>query len=314
MGKKILITGGAGFIGSHLADRLVREGNEVRVFDKLSTGYVDNLKGVLGKIEFQEGDIRDRDAVERAVEGSDIVYHMAAELGVDRVTYRIPPEVTIDVDLNGTRTVLDECLEEGVDVMLFTSTSEAYGHYELKDLPMREDDDFVPDTFYGKAKLDAEEICRRVSEETGMGTVSVRYFNVYGPRQSMNGYAIPHFVDAAVRNMPIKIHGDGSQLRDFTYIDDAVDATMRVCDKKYSKEVFNIGAGIPISIMEVANKIIDLSGSESGIEFVPPRRPTDLHSKYCDNSKIRKMAGWENTTGLEDGLTKTIEYKRRNMG
>lgn len=313
MGEKILITGGAGFIGSHLTDYLLKDDNEVVVLDNLSTGYIENLSDAKEKICYMQGDVRDGKLLSKALDGVTKVYHMAAEVGVEHVM-KISKSAIWDVDLIGTRKVLDACTNSDVNTLLFASTSEVYGHYSQDKLPMAEDDDFEPDTIYGKAKKKAELLCKQFSDEFGLNAIAVRYFNVYGPRQSLNGYAVPHFIDAALRDYNIRINGNGKQTRDFTFIDDVIDATVKVCDKKHNKEVFNIGTGKPIVIMDLAKKIIDLCGSDSEIKFVLKRRPTDGYDKYADITKIKKHVGWEQKVGLEEGLKKTIQYHKNRIG
>ncbi len=307
MSEKVLITGGAGFIGSHLTECLLKRGDDVVVFDDFSAGRKSNLSGVIDQIECFEGDIRDRTAIDKCLDGVGTIYHMAAIVGVNVVT-KLPDSETVDVDLNGTKTLLEACKDSGVSKLFFASSSEVYGHYPQEKLPMSEDDDFSSDTEYGRAKYRAEMLCKRYYEDYGLKTSSARYFNVYGPRQSLNGYAIPHMIHAALRNKPIEIHGNGKQIRDFTYIDDTVDATIRICDGGYGGEVFNIGTGRSINMNDLADLIIGLCDSKSEIAYIPKRRPTDLQDKYSDPSKIKKMLGWEPSVGLKEGLIRTIEY------
>lgn len=312
MSEKVLITGGAGFIGSHLAECLLKRGDDVVVFDDFSAGRKSNLSGVIDQIECFEGDIRDRRAIDKCLDGVGTIYHMAAIVGVNVVT-KLPDSETVDVDLNGTKTLLEACKDSGIRKLFFASSSEVYGHYPQEKLPMSEDDDFSPDTEYGKAKFRAEMLCKKYYEDYEIKTSSARYFNVYGPRQSLNGYAIPHMIHAALRDKPIEIHGNGKQIRDFTYIDDTVDATIRICDGGYGGEVFNIGTGKSINMNDLADLIIGLCDSKSEIAYVPKRRPTDLQDKYSDPSKIKKMFGWEPSVGLEEGLIRTIDYYKAHL-
>jgi UDP-glucose 4-epimerase len=306
--EKILITGGAGFIGTHLVHNLLNEGNEIVVLDNLSTGNKNNLPY---GVNFIRGDIRDIDTVSFALDGVTKVFHHAAELGVDRIL-RMTDDAMRDVDYFGTKVVLEACRNSDVENLLFASSSEVYGEYDKEKLPMSEDDDFKTDTPYGEAKRNAEILCQDFSDECGINTICVRYFNVYGSRQTLNGYAIPNFIHAALMNRPIKIHGEGKQVRDFTYIDDAVRMTIEVCQNKFNKEIFNIGSGEYMNMIDLANMIIFLCNSRSTIEFVKPRRPTDLHNKYADNSKIMRLTGLD-TTDMTLGLKKTIDYYRSQM-
>jgi UDP-glucose 4-epimerase len=312
MSEKVLVTGGAGFIGSHLVEYLLKRGDHVVVLDDFTTGRKDNLSGVIDHIDYIKGDIRDRKALDKCLDGVGTVYHMAAIVGVNLVN-RLSDSETVNVDLNGTKTLLEGCKESGINNLFFASSSEVYGHYPQEKLPMSENDEFTPDTEYGKAKLSAEMLCKKFFEDYGIKTSSARYFNVYGPRQSLNGYAIPHMIHAAVRNEPLKIHGDGKQIRDFTYIDDTVDASVRICDGGYGGEVFNIGTGKSINMNDLANIIIRLCDSKSEKEYVQKRRPTDLQDKYSNPNKIKKEIGWEPKIGLEEGLTRTIEYFKAGL-
>jgi UDP-glucose 4-epimerase len=297
--KKVLVTGGAGFIGFPLAKKLA-EDNHVVVLDNFSTGRRHNCEN----FDVIEGDIRNTD-IKKILKDVDVVYHMAAELGVERIAGR--DKEVWEVEVEGTKNLLKACVSAGVKKFLFASSSEVYGHYTADKLPMSENHDFKPDTLYGQAKRLCEELCKSYSEKNGLKTISVRYFNVYGPMQTRGGFVIPAFIYSLLNGENIKIHGDGTQTRDFTYVDDAVDATIRVCQDGFDKEVFNIGSGKSVSMNELAKTLMDVSGIETGINYVPLRRPTDTHNKYADVTKIRKAVGWSATTGLEDGLRLTIE-------
>lgn len=311
MEEKILVTGGAGFIGTHLVDYLLREGNEIVILDNLSTGREHNIYNG-NNISFIRGDIRDKKIVSNALKDITKVYHHAAELGVDRIM-EMSDDAMIDVDFHGTKNVLEACRYSDVDTLLFASSSEVYGNYSKEQLPMSEDDDFTPDTPYGTAKRNAEILCQDFSDNYGMNTVCVRYFNVYGQRQTLNGYVVPNFIHAALRNEPIRIHGDGKQIRDFTYIDDAVRMTIGVCRKEFNKEVFNIGSGEYMNMIDLGETIIDLCNSKSTIEFIKARRETDTHNKYSNNSKIVRLTGLDTKIELNEGLRRTIKYYKNQM-
>jgi UDP-glucose 4-epimerase len=300
--EKILVTGGAGLIGSNIAKKLAKD-NHVIILDNFSTGRRENCKN-LDVIEY---DIRNTD-LGKILEGVDVVYHMAAELGVERIVGR--DKELWEVEVDGTENLLKACVNASVKKFLFASTSEVYGHYPDDKLPMSENDAFEPDTLYGQAKRKGEELCRSYSEKYGMKTVSIRYFNVYGPHQSRGGFVVPAFIHCLLNGKDIKINADGKQVRDFTYVDDAADATIKVCQDGFDKEVFNIGSGKPVSMNELAKKLMDVSGIETNIIYVPIRRPTDTHNKYANAAKIKNAVGWNATTGLEDGLRITLEsYK-----
>jgi len=304
--KNILVTGGAGFIGSEIVHELVKSHNKVTVMDNLSTGSLNNLDDVLSHLEFIRGDIRDIDLMKKAIRKKEVVYHMAAEVGVDRVLKR-DTEIC-ETDYLSAVDLFNLSAKAGVGVLLFASSSEVYGKFPQDRLPMKEEDRFTPDTVYGWAKYGAELRLKDISEKTEMAGVSVRYFNVYGARQTLNGYCVPNFVDAALHNQDIRIHGNGSQTRDLTYIDDAVKMTLAVTNPKNVGEVFNIGTQTEVSMLDLANMIRGLTNSKSRISFIEQRRPTDLYHKMGDASKILKATGMRSETSLDEGLTRCIKY------
>ncbi len=307
--KRILVTGGTGFIGSHLVNELVKNNHKVTVLDNLSTSSLNNLKDVLSDIEFIEGDIKDSGLVKKVTKGKEIVYHMAAELGVNRVLKK-DTEVC-EIDYLNSVDLFDTAARAGVEILLFASSSEVYGKFPQDKLPMKEDDRFTPDTVYGWAKYGAELKLKEINEKTEMAGISVRYFNVYGPRQTLNGFCVPSFIDSSLNSHNITIHGDGSQTRDLTYIDDATKITIAVADYKNKNQVFNIGTQTRVSILNLAYRILTLAKSNTKIIFVEPRRPTDLYHKMGDASKVLNTTGIKPETRLEEGLTKCIEYARR---
>jgi len=313
--SKILVTGGAGFIGSYIIEKLVQEGHDVRVIDDLRTGNIKNLDKVIDKITFSESSFLDEVVLDQLMHEVDTVYHLAAELGVNRVIGR--DKEVWENDYKGTVKLMYKVLKHGVEKVLFTSTSEVYGKFDQKHLPMKEDAKFKPDTIYGEAKLLSEEIISKYAKRFDITGVSTRYFNAYGPRQTLNGYCVPHFIDAALKNEDIKIHGDGSQTRDLTYIDDAVKLTMTLLDNKLRDKVkcqsFNIGTGFAISMNDLAKRIIAMTGSKSKIVHIPKRRPTDGYHKRGDATKILRVTGLRPEVGLDRGLEKTIEYHRQAL-
>ena len=306
---KVLVTGGAGFIGSHLVEKLVAKGEEVVVLDNLTTGNYENLMSVADKIEFIKADILDESALSKAMKNVSVVYHLAAEVGVDYVLKR--PEKIRIVNYLGTKKVLEAAVREGVKRFLFASSSEVYGKYGNGNADLEEKMYFKPTTQYGKAKLLSEKLCKKFSEMNNISTICARYFNVFGPRQTMNGYCVPSFVDAALKNKEILIHCDGTQIRDLIYIDDAVKLTVAICNDKFDRQVFNISTGFSISINDLVKKVIELSNSRSKIRYIPKRRPTDCYNKCGDPSKIFGATGLNARTSLEDGLMRCIESYRR---
>jgi len=309
--KNILVTGGAGFIGSSIVKKLVNGSNRITVLDNLSTGSLNNLEDVFSDLEFVNGDIRDSELMKKLIRKKEVVYHMAAEVGVDRVLKK-DTEVC-ETDYLAAVDLFNLAAKAGVEVLLFASSSEVYGKFPQDSLPMEEDDRFTPDTVYGWAKYGAELRLREISEKTKMAGVSVRYFNVYGARQTLNGYCVPNFIYFSLNGRDIIIHGNGSQTRDLTYIDDSVKMSLAVADCKNRGEVFNIGTQTEISMLNLANIIRDLTGSKSRIRFIEPRRPTDLYHKMGDASKILNATGIKSETNLNEGLATCIEYAKERL-
>ncbi|MFH1127389.1 MAG: NAD-dependent epimerase/dehydratase family protein [archaeon] len=313
MNTKILITGGAGFIGRHLVEKLLssNEGIEITVLDDFSTGKKENLLSLdtNGNIlDIVTGDIRDEKILDSILPGTCTVYHMAAVVGVDRVLAM--PIDTWDVEVNGTRILLERCASFGVKRFFLASSSECYGRYDTSQLPMKESHEITPNTDYGRAKLECEKMCSEYISSGRISCVIVRYFNVYGRQQSLNGYVIPHMIEQALSNEPVRIYGHGDQTRDFMYIDDAVDATIKLTESA-CEGVYNVGSGENIKIIDIAKKIIDLTGSGSVIAHVPIRRPTDIENKLSDSAKIKEALSWKPVHDIQSGLKKTIDYNKR---
>ncbi|HXV37151.1 MAG TPA: NAD-dependent epimerase/dehydratase family protein, partial [Myxococcota bacterium] len=239
-----LVTGGAGFIGGHLVEGLLAAGWAVRVLDDLSTGSQRNLAGAIDRIDFTRGDIRDRDALERVVKGVEVVFHEAAMASVPRSIAM--PVMTNSVNVDGTLLVLETARQAGVRRVVYAASSSAYGDTEV--LPKRETMPANPRSPYALQKFSGEEYCRLYHELYGLETVSLRYFNIFGPRQDPSSdYAavIPRFVTAALANRPPVIFGDGLQTRDFTYVENAVRANLLAADAKRAPgSVINVAAGV----------------------------------------------------------------------
>ncbi len=295
VGKRILITGGAGFIGSHLADRLAI-GNDVVVLDNFSTGSETNVPSA---VELVEGDITDPEIVADLVAEQDIVVHMAAMMGVRRTLEN--PLGVLQVNMDGTRNVLHAAAENDVERVMFASTSEVYG--DLIEPPYREDAEMSPKTNYAVAKLADERYTKAFCENAGIEHTIVRYFNVYGPNQESSeyGYVVPRFIELAQSGAPLPVHGDGTQTRDFTYIDDAVDATTRAIGGAGAGETFNIGTGREVSIAELARTVVDVVGNGE-VTFVDHPRPYRVEQRCADISKATSELGYTPHTDLEDGV------------
>jgi UDP-glucose 4-epimerase len=301
---KALVTGGGGFIGSNLVRALLDEGHDVRVLDNFSTGNRANLSGL--DIEVVEGELRSYERVHNAVRGVEVVFHLGALGSVPRSVQ--DPLTSSAVNIEGTLNVLLAARDEGIRRVVFSSSSSVYG--PRRELPVTEDLPPDPISPYGVAKLAAERYCvsfSRVYES--FESVVVRYFNVFGPRQSpFSQYAavIPLFVTAIAAGKPILVYGDGEQRRDFTYVSNVVDGTIRAAEAAgASGRIFNVAASAPATVNEVAAAIGAVLGKPVEKTFAPPR-VGDIRDSWADVSAAREVLGWEPTVDLEDGLRRTV--------
>jgi UDP-glucose 4-epimerase len=304
-GLRALVTGGGGFIGSNLTRALLERGDDVRVLDNFSTGNRANLAGL--DVEVVEGELRSYERVHNAVRGMEVVFHLGALGSVPRSVQ--DPLTSSAVNIEGTLNVLLAARDEGVRRVVFSSSSSVYG--PRRELPVGEDLPPDPISPYGVAKLAAERYCvsfSRVYES--FESVVVRYFNVFGPRQSpFSQYAavIPLFVTAISAGEPITIFGDGEQRRDFTYVTNVVDGTVRAAEAaNASGNIFNVAASAPASVNDVAAAIGNVLGKRVEKTFEPPRIG-DIRDSWADISAARELLGWEPTVGLEEGLRRTVE-------
>ena len=296
---KVFITGGAGFIGSHLCDALVAEGKEVTILDNLSTGSKKNIAHLEGKIQVFQGDIRDQKLVESLVENSDLVLHMAAALGVDNILEN--PIESISTNYHGSEVVLNAAVEYDKRILI-ASTSEIYGK-NIKQ-PLSETDDRVIGTpqkirwSYSDAKALEEATAHFLFLTKKLKVTTIRFFNTVGPRQTGEyGMVIPRFVRAAIDNKPLKIFGDGSQSRVFCHVSDSVKAVLALANNdKTIGEVFNIGGNGEISILELAKLIIKQTGSKSEVTF------TDYEDAYA--------AGFEEMARRVPDISKILDFTR----
>jgi UDP-glucose 4-epimerase len=309
-----LVTGGAGFIGSSIVDTLVRSGERVRILDDFSTGSLDNLTEVKNRVEIIEGDLRDMAAVRRAVSGVTYVLHQAALRSVPRSID--DPLSTDEVNTHGTLQLLLAAHEaQTVRRVVYASSSSCYG--DSPALPKVEDQVPSPISPYAVAKLAAEYYCRMFTRLHGLETVSLRYFNVFGPKQSPESkYAavVPLFIRAALRDEPLIIHGDGEQSRDFTYIDNVVQANLRACTASgVGGEVFNIACNTRHSVLEIARTVEKLLGRKVKIEHTPPRSGDVRHTQAAI-TKAERLLQYRPTVGFEDGMRRTFEYLRAELG
>jgi UDP-glucose 4-epimerase len=305
---RVLVTGGAGFIGSHLVDALVGRGDEVVVLDDLSTGFAANVHP---DATIVEGSVADEATARRAVGGCEVVFHQAAHKAVLRSVEQ--PLTTDTANTHGTLTILKAAADAGVHRVVHASSSSVYGGAAT--IPTPETAPLVPRSPYAVTKLAAEHYCRVFAELYGLETVALRYFNVYGPRQRPDAtYAavIPLFVDALLHGRAPEVHGDGLQSRDFTYIDDVVAANLSAASApadRCSGHVYNIAPGTSATLLDLLRIFGDLLGVNPEPRFVAPRAG-DVSRSLADASAAERDLGFRCTIGLEDGLARTVDWLR----
>ena len=304
---KYLITGGAGFIGSHLAEKLIARGDQVVIFDNLSTGSANNLSGIKEKIKFEQGDILDKAVIDKLVLESDYVVHLAAALGVFNIVNK--PLESLKTNLQGSEIVL-EASDKYRKPVLVASTSEIYGKNDK--VPLNEEDDRIighplkSRWSYSEAKAVDESLAYFYYLENKLPMRIVRFFNTVGPRQVGHyGMVVPRFVSAALKNEPLSVYGSGDQIRCFCHVTDAVRGLLLVMDSdKAVGEVFNVGNNQQISITELAKKVIEITGSKSTIEKIAyekayPQGFEDMQRRVPDISKIKQVLGWSPEINLD---------------
>lgn len=308
----VLVTGGAGFIGSNLVRRLLADGHSVRVIDDLSTGRSENLEGLI--VELIEGSITDPKLMRAAADGAEVVFHQAALPSVPRSVEF--PLKSNDVNVLGTLTALVAAKEAGVRKFVYAASSSAYGNTAV--LPKREDMAPKPLSPYAAAKLAGESYCRAFWSTYGLPTVSLRYFNVFGPRQDPSGgYAavVPLFISGALRDDPPTINGDGEQTRDFTFIDNVVEANLlaAAADERSHGEVINIACGERISVNQLFELVRGAAGSDLGAVY-GPARAGDVRDSLADISKAEALLGYRPLVDHRDGLRRTLEWYSKAVG
>ena len=307
---KILITGGAGFIGSNLAKRLVKDGHEVRILDSLLRGNKLD-KSTYDSVQFIKGDVRDLSIVTEASKGCDVVYHFAAVLGVDIVADN--PVETMDVEVIGTRNIVEAAAVNNIKKILYASTSGIYGHSAIENA-LTEEVLVDPRTSYAMAKRYNEIYLASHHEEKGLNVISLRFFNVYGENQD-NRMVVPRFFEQALNNENMTVFGSGQQTRDFTYIDDTVEACVRLMEID-GCHIVNIANEEEWQIKDLAVKIKDITASQSSIQYIEaPKRRYDyeVERRVGSSEKLLNMTGYKPNTGLDEGLQKIYATNYVNL-
>jgi UDP-glucose 4-epimerase len=306
----VLVTGGAGFIGSHVADRLVRDGCRVRVLDDFSTGRMENLDSQRGHIEIQHGSITSVADVAAAVTGIDAIVHLAALPSVQRSVEE--PLASHEVCATGTLNVLEAARKAGVRRVVYAASSSAYG--DIAGTLRRESEPVAPLSPYAAAKLSGEHYCRCFTTVYGLETVRLRFFNIFGPRQdpkSPYSGVIALFIAAMLTGRAPRIDGDGRQSRDFTYVDNAVDAVIKALHAVPANgKVYNIGIGQSSSVLDLVRELNKILGTSIEPTFGPPR-PGDVRHSQADITLARRDLGYEPTVSFAEGMERTVTFQQR---
>jgi UDP-N-acetylglucosamine/UDP-N-acetyl-alpha-D-glucosaminouronate 4-epimerase len=302
-----LVTGGAGFIGSHIVEGLVKKGERVRVFDNLSTGKRENLELLMDKIEFIEGDLRDPAAAVKAAKGVDFILHQAALPSVPRSVE--DPKGSTENNLNGTLHLLMAARDASVKRLVYASSCSVYG--DSPDLPKREE--FLPAPFspYAASKMAGEYYCQVFHRVYGLETVCLRYFNVFGPRQDpLSHYAavIPKFITLALSKRPLCVYGDGEQSRDFSFVADVVEANLLACRASgVAGEQINVGSGEQISINQLVQALKEIISADLQVEYTEPV-PGDIKHSVASIEKAQRLMGFEPLIPFTEGLHRTVAW------
>ena len=308
---RYLVTGGAGFIGSNIAEKLVEMGEEVVVFDNLSTGHEGNIEHFRQGIKFIKGDIRNASEVRAALDGVDYVLHQAALASVPRSIDE--PLLVNEVNVGGTLTVLEESRHASVKCVVYAASSSAYGDSEVH--PKSEDMLPAPLSPYAITKLVGEHYCSVYSKVYGMPTVSIRYFNVFGPRQdpaSQYAAVIPIFISHLLEGKSPTIYGDGEQSRDFTYVGNIVKANIMAARwKEAAGQVINVACGGRFTLNELYGMLCELTGVSIDPVYADTR-PGDVKHSQADISMAEKLLGYSVETGFEEGLKRTVEWYKQS--
>lgn len=306
--SKVVVTGGAGFIGSHIVEALCHQGHEVVVYDNLKSGYVENIKKFMTDfdVEMVHGDILHSQDLLTAFQGAESVFHLAALISVPESMQK--PLDYVTVNASGALNVLEACRLANVKNVVLSSSAAVYG--DNPTIPKLENMTPEPKSPYAVTKLDGEYYFQMYRAQYGLNATSLRYFNVFGPRQdpkSQYAAAVPIFIDKALRGDEITIFGDGEQTRDFIYVKDIVQGNLLAAEK--GGDVFNVAWGKRITVNDLARKIIEITASKSKIRYLP-ERPGDIKHSMADNHKIVDQLGFKASSDLESGLRDTIDYFR----
>ena len=313
---RVLVTGGAGFIGSHLADALIARGDQVVALDNFSTGSTANIKHITKNFEIIDGDIRNSELINDAIKDVDLVFHMAAALGVNTILES--PLESISTNIAGSEVVLNAAANHKKRILI-ASTSEIYGKNPKQ--PLKETDDRVVGSpqkirwSYSDAKAIEEAMAFSLNQEKGLKVTTARLFNTVGPRQSAHyGMVVPRFVRSALKNEPISIYGDGTQSRVFCHVDDAIEALLTLVDTdKTVNEVYNVGGTGEITVKELADQVIQDTKSQSSIEFIPYEKAyapgfEDMQRRVPDISKIKRDLDWAPNKNLSEIIADVAEH------
>ena len=305
---KVLVTGGAGFIGSNLTDELIRQGAKVSIIDNFATGFQENLDEITGDFDFVEGDINDSNSVSKAIEGAEIVFHQAALPSVPRSVEN--PSETHLICATGTFNLLVQARDAGVRRFIYAASSSAYG--DQPTLPKVESMRPDPLSPYAVAKLTGELYCRAFNHVYGLETISLRYFNVFGPRQnpgSMYSGVISRFIDALMSGSTPMIYGDGEQSRDFTYIDNVVAANINAANATSGLgETINVANGERVTLNELLKILKEITDKADVKPDFQPARSGDVKHSQADNQRAVEFLNYTTLVGLNEGLSKTVNW------
>jgi UDP-glucose 4-epimerase len=308
MKTKVVVTGGAGFIGSHIVEYWINQNAEVHVIDNLRSGFLSNIE-IFPEVKFHLGSVTNRDLVFEVLKDADYVHHLAALVSVPESVLK--PEECFEINVNGTINILDAAKEFGVKKVVLSSSAAVYG--DNPESPKKIKMQPQPKTPYATTKLEGERLLQEYHEKHELGTVSLRYFNVYGPRQdpkSQYAAAIPIFISKALKNEPIIIYGDGEQTRDFIFVKDVVKANILAATNEKVSGVFNVALGKATSINQIATKIISVLNSKSKIEY-QPERIGDIKHSLASIEETKIELAFSPDFDLEDGLSQTINYFKK---